>query len=122
MHEMPIVMEILERAIELAKQHGATRIKEIEVQLGAMHQVLPEALQMAFQVARHGTLAERAALIASEEAVVAVCNECEQRFEPEIGTCFACPRCGQADLRIVAGDDIILRSVTLETDQDPATS
>ena len=118
MHETPIAVDIVERAVEAAEQHGAARIDEIEVQVGVMRQVVPEALELAFTLAREGTLAAGARLRISEERAVAVCRACESTFEPDVDRSFACPQCGQADARIVAGNDIILKTVVCQTDDE----
>ncbi len=122
MHEMPIATDIVERAVEAAEQHGATRIEQIEVHIGLMRQVVPEALELAFTLASEGTMAHGAKLSISQVKAVASCNVCGCRFEPEVEISFACPRCSQADVRIVAGNDIILTSVTCQADEEASLS
>ena len=121
MHEMPIAVDIVDRAVEAAEQHGATRIEQIEVQLGVMRQVVPEALELAFLVVSEGTPAQGAELRISEEKIVAVCRNCQCRFAPEIDR-FVCPQCERADARIVAGNDIILKTVICQADEEVSTS
>lgn len=113
MHEMSIAVEIVRQAEEVARHHAATRISEIELEVGALRQVVPQALQLAFGSAAEGTLAESAKLTIIEERVIAVCRNCECLFCPEIHD-FTCIRCGVADARIVAGNDIILKTVICE--------
>ena len=120
-HEMPIAVDIVDRAVGVAREHGAIRIEKVEVQVGAMRQVVPEALELAFSVASEGTLAQGAELCISEEKLEAVCRNCECRFSPEIDR-FLCPQCDQANARIVAGNDIILRTVVCEADEEASMS
>jgi hydrogenase nickel incorporation protein HypA/HybF len=110
MHELAIAAEIVRQAVEVAAKHNAERIDEVEVQIGVMRQIVPDALQMGFTACAEGTLARNARLAVIEEKVVAVCKGCECLFLPEIDN-FLCPRCGQAEARIVAGNDIILKSI-----------
>jgi hydrogenase nickel incorporation protein HypA/HybF len=121
MHEMSIAMQLLEQMLEIAGQHEAVRIQEAEVQLGVMREVVPEAMQMAFAAASAGTIAEGAVLRLSEERIVAVCGVCDCLFTPR-QTCFLCPQCNQADARIVAGNDIILKSMICQTEAESATT
>jgi hydrogenase nickel incorporation protein HypA/HybF len=121
MHEMSIAMQLVEQMLEIASQHNAATIEEVEVQLGVMREVVPEALEMAFAAASEGTIAEGARLCISEERIVAVCSVCECLFTPR-QTCFLCPRCSQADARIVAGNDIILKSLVCQTEAEEARS
>lgn len=117
MHELSIAMEIIRQVSEIARQHHAERVDEIEVQVGAMRLVQEEALQMSFQAAREGTPAANARLIVTEEAVAAVCNLCGGRFAPELDN-FICPTCGEANVRVVAGNDIILKSLVCQTNDN----
>lgn len=113
MHELAIAMEILEQSFRSASEYNATRIDSVEVELGMLRQVVPEALELAFRAAADGTIAAGAVLQLTEERAVAVCNGCECMFMPEIDS-YLCPQCNQADARIVSGNEIILRSVVCQ--------
>lgn len=129
MHELSIAMEIIRQVVEIARQHNADRIEEVEVQAGVLRQIQEEALRMGFVAAGEGTPAEGARLVYTEEPVAAVCNECDCRFAPELDD-YICPRCGVANVRIVAGNDIILKSIVCQAEgpqapgdgQEPAPS
>ncbi|HOA72173.1 MAG TPA: hydrogenase maturation nickel metallochaperone HypA [Phycisphaerae bacterium] len=120
MHELPIAAAIVEQAVQAAAAHGATRIETIEVEIGRRRQVVPEALQIAFAATSEGTIAEGARLEIVEIEMEAVCRVCGHRFKPEIDL-YLCPRCEQADVRIVAGDDMILKSITAQTPEESAS-
>lgn len=117
MHEMPIAAAIVEQSLAAVAPHGATRIDVIEVEIGRMRQLVPEALQVAFAAVSQGTAAEGAQLTIVEIEMQAACNLCGHTFQPEIGL-YVCPRCEQADVRIVAGNDMILKSITAQTPED----
>ncbi len=51
----------------------------------------------------------------------AVCRVCGHAFQPEIDL-YICPRCEQADVRIVAGNDMILKSITAQTPEESQTA
>ena len=113
LHEMPIAEEIVRRTLELAGAHRATRVVSVEVEVGALRLVAPEALRVLFGAASEGTPVEGTALRIAEVRAEAVCRSCGHRYEPEIGD-FLCPQCGQADAEIVAGNDIVLKSVEMD--------
>lgn len=117
MHELPIAMEIVRQAVEIARQYNAERIEEVEVQLGVLRLIQPDALRMSFEAAGEGTPAQGAVLRMTEEKLVAVCKTCDCMFMPEPDN-FVCPRCAAADARIVAGNDIILKSVVCRTGEE----
>lgn len=119
MHEMSIAIEVVNSVLDAVAEHHPTRVEEVEVQIGVMRQVVPEALELAFNAASEGTIIEGARLIMKEERVVAVCRHCDCLYLPE-DEVYACPECGQADARIVAGNDMILRSVVCQTEDETA--
>lgn len=115
MHEMSIAVSLMEQLRPIADEQGATRIVQVELRCGVMQQVVPEALQLAFEAASAGTPAEGATLTIEEEDLVASCRSCGERFEAAIDD-FSCPRCRLADVELVAGQDIVLKSVVCETE------
>lgn len=116
MHEMSIAMKLVDHLLEVARQHDAQRVEQVEVEIGILQQVLPEALEMAFSAATMGTIAQDAVLKLSEVPALVECRSCKQRFEPEIND-YLCPRCRRADARIVAGNDIVLKSIVCQTEE-----
>ena len=119
MHEAAIAMAIIDQAVAAAARHNATRICRIEVEVGAMQQVVPEALDLAFEVASKGTLTEGAQLMLTTEKTVALCRQCDCRFEPDVEHfSFLCPRCQKADVRIISGNHITLKSLVCEQPEE----
>ncbi len=113
MHEMTIAQSLLDHVLSLARQHGAKRIRRIEVELGVMRLVVMDALREAFAVISEDTAAEGAELKMAETGLRAACNLCGQEYSAKVED-FRCPACRQADVRILAGNDIIIKSVTLD--------
>ncbi len=118
MHELSIAVELLEPVLAIAAEHGAERVTALTVRAGALQQIVPESLQLAFRGAAEGTCAEGAELTIEHVAVTARCRRCEQEFEVE-DYLFACPGCGVADVGMITGDELTLISVEL-ADPEPA--
>ncbi|HUU85815.1 MAG TPA: hydrogenase maturation nickel metallochaperone HypA [Phycisphaerae bacterium] len=119
MHELSIAEGLIDRVSAAARGHCASRVTEVTVSVGVMRLVVPEALQIAFGAVAEGTMAEGAELQIVEQTAKAVCNRCGGAFEPDIG-CYLCPSCGLADVRITAGNEIILESVVCDVPQEEA--
>ena len=115
MHEMSIAIEVLETALAAAADSGAGRITEAEVVVGAMKLIVPEALELAWSAVIEGTPAAGSQLRVTEMPVAARCRDCGREYSPSLDN-FLCPGCGQADVEITGGDDIILKSVTCESE------
>ena len=114
MHELSIATGLMEQVAAAAAEHGVTRVEALQVSIGAMRQVVPEALAMAFEVVSEGTVAAGAALEIVEEPIRARCRECGREFTCRVGE-FVCPGCGQADVELTMGNDIVLTSMTCTT-------
>ena len=112
---MSIAQDLLTQ-IELAiSDRRVRRLHAVRLDIGAQRLIVPEALQLAFEALARGTVAEGARLELVEIPTEAECRACSLHFAPAIDD-YVCPRCGEADVRFVAGNDIILRSLEAETD------
>jgi len=120
MHELSIATGLMEQVKAAAAEHGVSRVESLHITIGAMRQVVPEALAMAFEVVSEGTLAEGATLEIVEEPIRARCRQCGRQFDCRIGE-FVCPGCGQADVRLTMGNDIVLTSMTCTTAEGAET-
>ena len=121
MHEMAIAASVVEHVLDVARRSGAVRVAAVELEVGVLQLIVPEALELAFQAATQETLAQGAELKITVAPAAAECRQCSTRFEPEIDN-YLCPRCQQADVRLVAGNDILLKSVMCEMPESATTT
>ena len=117
MHEMSIAEQLLDSVIETAKQNDAKKIDLVNVELGVMRLVVPEALEMAFQACTKDTMADGAELIMKEVPVKIKCRKCDTEFNAEIGN-FVCTVCGKASGEIIEGNEIIITSIECDIEED----
>ncbi|MBN1553117.1 MAG: hydrogenase maturation nickel metallochaperone HypA [Phycisphaerae bacterium] len=110
MHEMSIAVELIRRLEELAVEHGLLRVEAFTVRAGVLRGIVPEALDMAFEEAARGTVAEGAKLTLEITPARARCRLCNEPFAPTVDS-YLCPRCNQADVEIVEGNEILLLSL-----------
>jgi hydrogenase nickel incorporation protein HypA/HybF len=113
---MAIATNLLEAVLSVAAENSAFTVDEVELEAGVMKLIVPEALELAWSVVTEGTAAQGALLKVTEVPMRARCRKCGLEFEPKIDN-FLCSGCGQADVEIVAGDDIILKGVICRSDQ-----
>ena len=111
MHELSIASALVRQALEVAGENNLARIEAIEVEVGVLQQVVPEALDLAFQAESQDTPAAGAVLRQVEVPMRARCRSCGHEYAPDID-CFQCDQCGRADPEIIDGRDIILKSLT----------
>ena len=113
MHEFSLVESILTSAFEVARQHGSLPITRVKVEIGALQQVVPDALEFAFDAAVKGTPAEGAVFEWAQIPACIQCVECDTAYEPA-DVFWVCPGCGAQGGRAIRGDEIVLASVELE--------
>mgnify|MGYP005848160155 CR=1 FL=1 len=112
MHEVSLMQNTIEIALEHAHQQGAQKIQRLKMRVGEMSGVVPEALEFAFDVCTQGTIAQGARLEIESVAVVCYCPNCEQEFQPE-DVFYECPHCHQLSNHICRGREIELTSLEL---------
>ncbi|MBM3289920.1 MAG: hydrogenase maturation nickel metallochaperone HypA [Candidatus Hydrogenedentes bacterium] len=112
MHELAIVKRILDLALDVSRENGALPIARVAVDVGALQNVVPEMMSFAFTAISVGTDAEGAEFDWTEVPAEVVCESCEAMFRPE-APMWTCPECGAGGGRVVRGDELVLRSVTL---------
>jgi hydrogenase nickel incorporation protein HypA/HybF len=116
MHEVMIAQQLMERVLECVRSNRLSSVQEIEVEVGVMQAVVPDALQTAFEVVAENTVLQGTVLRILEAPVQAQCRGCGETYSPTPQD-FACPQCHQADLKLVGGNDILLKAVTGRQDE-----
>jgi len=110
MHELSIADAILGVALRSA---GGRRVAKVEVRVGALRQVVPSALEFAFELVAQGTAAEGAELELEHVPVRVACRSCGR--EEELSDLpLACPACGSVDVRVSAGEELSVEALELE--------
>lgn len=114
MHEESLVRSLLQQVERIAIEHQATRVTEVEVEIGALSGVEPLLVESAFARNAPGTTCDEAVLTVREINLAVACHRCSQTFELT-QLQFACPACAASDVTVVRGEEFRLMNVTLET-------
>lgn len=113
MHEVGIVQSVLDLAEAEARKANATRIVMLQLRVGQLTGVVPEALDHAFVVLRTGTLAAEGQLCVDYVPARAWCSQCQAEFQTP-GLYSECPTCGLCSLEIRGGLEMQLVSLEVE--------
>ena len=111
MHEMGIAIDLIEQVLKVGKENNLKSISEIEIEAGVLRLIEPEAMQVAWKSVCEETIAEGSTMKLSEIAPSAKCRKCNNMFTPEMDD-FRCPKCSIADVELISGNDLILKSIT----------
>jgi hydrogenase nickel incorporation protein HypA/HybF len=110
MHELSIADAIVRIACAHA---GGRRIETVEVKVGHLRQVVPDALAFAFTLVAEGTEAEGAALLMEEVPAAGICRMCGSESDLP-GFPLACDACGSLDVELVRGEELLVDALTME--------
>lgn len=111
MHEYSLVMSLIERVEQEAKQRSAKAIRRISIRVGELSGVEAELLTSAFEIARAGTACESSVLDVAREPARWACPSCEATLDTAKG--LRCPTCDQAG-RLVAGGELLFEQMEIE--------
>jgi hydrogenase nickel incorporation protein HypA/HybF len=110
MHELSIAQAI----VAVADRHAAGRsVYAVDVKVGHLRQVVPSALEFAFELLAHGTELEGAQMVIEEVPAAGRCRRCGVESELP-GFPLACAACGGLDLELLRGDELLVDALELE--------
>ena len=112
MHELGIAQSLLEIVEREAQPYEGARVKRVWLRIGKLSAVVPDALRFAFDAITRGGMAEGAALEIEEVPLSIRCHACEADFIVE-DPFMICPRCGAADVEMVSGRELEIRSMEI---------
>jgi hydrogenase nickel incorporation protein HypA/HybF len=115
MHELSIAQSV----VAIASRHARGRkVHRVELRVGHLRQVVPSALEFAFELITEGTPLEGAELVIADVPARGRCRRCgtetTMRSFP-----LQCSHCGEVDVALVAGEELLVDALELE--EEPMT-
>jgi hydrogenase nickel incorporation protein HypA/HybF len=110
MHELSIAESVVRIA---AANAGARRVVKVELKVGYLRQVVPSALEFAFDLVAQGTPVEGAELVIEPVPAVGRCRSCGDETALERFP-WRCARCGGLDLEVLRGEELLVDALELE--------
>jgi hydrogenase nickel incorporation protein HypA/HybF len=112
MHEVSVMQQALEIALEQTRANGGSRIHKLTLQIGALSGVVSDSLRFAFDVVTKDTPAEGAELVIEEVPLRCVCDTCDRTFEPDDFD-LSCPDDPVHPTHILAGQELNVASLEI---------
>lgn len=112
MHEVGLMQNILNSAVDRAEQEGAHHIYMLEMRLGEAAGVAQESLEQAFEIVKKGTIADMAQLQIHHVSTVCYCSNCKIEFKP-VSSLYECPQCHQPYCEIRQGKELEIASLSV---------
>jgi hydrogenase nickel incorporation protein HypA/HybF len=112
MHELSIAQAVA----DIASRHAAGRpVSKVEVKIGHLRQVVPSALEFAFELVTEGTVLAGAELVIKDVPACGSCRSCGTRTVMRAFP-LQCSHCGGVDLELEAGEELLVDALELETE------
>lgn len=119
MHELAVCQALLQQVEQAAGQHQANEVTKVVLRIGPLSGIELPLLQQAFTVARKGTVADKAELVAEKLPVRIRCTRC--RAESTVpANRLLCATCGDWRTRMISGDEMVLASIEMTRTQIPS--
>lgn len=111
MHEASIVQSL----IDLVRQNAppGQRVRRVDVRVGLLTGVSPDAMQFYFEILREETLGAQAELAVTLTPLQAHCPGCGGEHSLSEAA-WVCPTCGAQPLALQNGDELHLTSFEVE--------
>ncbi|MBY0481361.1 MAG: hydrogenase maturation nickel metallochaperone HypA [Chitinophagaceae bacterium] len=112
MHELSIVMSIVDLATKEAAKHDAPLIEEIELDIGCLTGIEMDSFEFAWKQGVKRTILENALKKVNRIEGRAHCNDCNIDFKMQ-HLYDSCPECDNHLVGIISGKELKLKSLVL---------
>lgn len=119
MHEFSLCRGIVSAVVEEMGRldPSPARLVRVRVEMGRLHQVIPEYLGSAWELLTRETVAEGGEMELVVLPIVGECRDCAWtgEIEPPI---FLCPACGSSEVEVSGGDELRLTGMEVEVEDE----
>jgi hydrogenase nickel incorporation protein HypA/HybF len=110
MHELSIA----ESVVEIADRHARGRsVAKVELKVGHLRQVVPSALEFAFELVSEGTAVEGAEVEMHEVPAAGTCRTCGSHTALPVFP-LSCEHCGGFEVEVTQGEELSVEWLELE--------
>jgi len=117
MHELAIAETVFERVRQRIRENGFGRVKAVGMRIGALSDVVPDALTFGFELVTKDTELDGVSLEIEQVPVRARCKSCKHTF-PVKGWLFVCPLCSSGEVEMLQGMELEISYLKVEDEPD----
>ncbi|NLY72721.1 MAG: hydrogenase maturation nickel metallochaperone HypA [Tissierellia bacterium] len=110
MHELGIMISVVETVEKFAKENGITEIETLVIQIGEISSVVPHFAQACYPAAIDGTMMENTELKIEIIPANCRCNNCSKIFG-YVGSRGICPHCEAEDWELLGGEEFNIKEI-----------
>ena len=113
MHELSIAQSIVEIVEEEALKNDVNVVTEVEVEVGTLSGIEPDALEFAWEVASVEGIAKGSRMIIRKVQARGRCSDCSEEFDVE-NFFEACPKCKNPWFDVIQGREMKIIAIVAE--------
>lgn len=110
MHELGIVIEIVNTVEKLAREQNLTQIDTLVLQIGELSTVVPQYIRACYPAAVDGTMMEKTKLEIEILPGNGLCKGCGKVFNL-LEHKQICPHCGEKDWELLGGKEFNIKEI-----------
>lgn len=110
MHELGVMIEVVNYVEDFAKKNGLTKIDTLVLQIGELSAIIPRYIEACYPVAVDGTMLENTKLKIEVLPANAICRECSKVFNV-VQNNKICPRCGNEKWELLCGKEFLIKEI-----------
>lgn len=113
MHELALAESIVKIVEQEMKKYPGSKTLKVAIKLGAMHEIVPDALQFGFDTMTADTSMAGAQLEIERIPIKGRCRNCGREVVIE-EFMFICPECFSGDIELTQGDALEIAYLEIE--------
>jgi hydrogenase nickel incorporation protein HypA/HybF len=110
MHELRIAEDLSTIVLQAAREENLVKVTRVNISFGQLVQIVPDIFEFAFRESVRDTLASAAEVNIEIVPVKMKCKSCGTDFQLADNN-FACNVCGSADVSIINGKELFIKSI-----------
>ncbi|MDO8963760.1 MAG: hydrogenase maturation nickel metallochaperone HypA [Coriobacteriia bacterium] len=119
MHEMGIMASVLATVFEASEEAGATKVNIVRLTVGELTEIVPDALQFAWESQTPGTIAEGAVLDIRTGPGTSQCLTCGAEFSHDRWD-RTCTACGSLATQAISGNELRIDDIDVDVPEGDA--
>lgn len=110
MHELGILIQVIQRVETIAKQNQITHIEKLVLQIGELSAMIPDYIRACYPAAVEGTMLEKAELEIEILVGNGLCTDCQTVYQliPHERTC---PKCASKRFEVLSGKEFNIKEI-----------
>ena len=117
MHEMSIVMRLVDIAADHAKRSNAKKVDKVIVQVGELTGAVPSYLEMFYPAVVEGTILDGSELVVETVEALVFCKDCGRTYNPVKEPDMKCPVCTSQKCDVIEGNGILVKCIVIADEE-----